>query len=215
MNANGFVLAITPNLAIVLFIVEFALAAMFSHKFVNDLRDNEVVPGGILLAITNGMCPTGPIRRVGIINGISTFITICKLACVYIIMKYFNQTPGLLTAVCEQPDLFRCFTEEDVVGLNCTLKKYNSSLPIVSPRLCRAGESKNEFALTASTILTLCLVVISVPAGYLITYLIRKDKLKSLDTLFGKFTSPFKNCLTCFTNTKFFLQSGADELSSF
>ena len=192
--SNGFILAIAPPVAISLFVFEFALAILLSHKYINNIRDNEVVPGGLLLAITNAMSPTGPIGKIGVINCISCLVTICKLGFVYIIITYLDQIHWLLSDTCDQPDLFRCFLEEDFIDAGCPFNVTNTSSAIVSPRICEPDEIRNgkhNVVISTIVIFTLGLVMISIPSGFLITFLIRRKKLKN----FHENVSKLKNAI--------------------
>ena len=193
--SNGFVLAVAPHVAIIFFVIEFAFGIFLSNRYVHKITDNEVVPGGLLLAITNVMSPTGPIGRIGVINTISSLITICKIGFIFIIVKHLDHIHWLMSGICDQPDLFRCFDEDDFRNSNCSKPHYyrypnnidNKSPSIISPRSCGPDEIKNDVVTQTIVILTLSIVMISIPAGFLISFLIRKEKLEHFEKVVGQF----------------------------
>ena len=133
--ANGFVWAVTPPIFYLTIFLEFLFSMIISHCLFKDLRDNQVVPGGFLLALTNTICPTAPIGKVWLINGISTMYTILKLVCVYVSAGNYSDFKGLFIDVCGQPDLFRCFDQHDISNSSC-----NDSFNIFRPCCTLDGE---------------------------------------------------------------------------
>ena len=74
--SNGFVFSVTPKSAFCLLLVEILVSLMMSHFHIGILTDNEIVPGGLLRAITNVMCPTAPYKKIWLINMFSIQYTV-------------------------------------------------------------------------------------------------------------------------------------------
>ena len=188
--ANGFVLSVTPKVAFGLLIIELLISLMMSHFLIRILTDNELVPGGLLRAITNAMCPTAPYGKIWLINLLSILYTIIKLIVVYVVVTYY---PSFLIDVCRDPDLFRCFTEDDLSN-NATCQLYpsnhyksrflfsNSSQYLYkSPRACQDNESKNQVLMTTIIGLIASLILIAFPAGIAISKITRKENIQRID----------------------------------
>ena len=200
--SNGLVFSVTPKTAFCLLLVEILISLMMSHFHIGILTDNEIVPGGLLRAITNVMCPTAPYKKIWLINLFSIQYIVVKLIIVYVIVTYYS---SLLVDVCGQPDIFRCFTEDDFPSnVTCPLYSSNfdksrffsssSSYLYKSPRLCEHNESKNQVLKTTVIGLIASLILIAFPSGIAISNFTSKKNMKWVDRQVDNITQIFFGC---------------------
>ena len=86
---NGLILSITPFLGGIMLVVEAILGLTLSHIYIKPLSDNEYTPGGIILGVTNVICPNYPVSKIWVINLISAIFSIIKVSMMYIVLNYF------------------------------------------------------------------------------------------------------------------------------
>ena len=176
--ANGLLLAITPLLASLMLFIELGVSLCLSHCFIQKINNTTGI-GGFLLGITNAICPNAPLRKIGMLNMISTICTVCKLMFLYPIVIYLSKNDTFVRQVGQNPDLFRCFESNLIKNETIKDECRNNFTPIIcSPRLCNEDETSNQVLFHfCIPIIIGCLVLITIPSGFAISFLMRIDKL--------------------------------------
>ena len=191
--ANGLLLAISPLLACIMLLFEFIMGLCLSHCFIRKI-DSNIDIGGFLLAVTNAICPNAPLRKIGLLNAVSTIYTVGKLILLYPIVTYLSENEVFVRPFGKDPDLFRCY----VNNTNSTKDMKTWAVggiwtEIHSPRQCFGDETPNQLLFQLIIpILIGCLVFLTIPSGFAISYLMRQEKLD----LYRKVLVDTFDCLT-------------------
>ena len=190
--ANALIIAITPKLALIMIVIEFLINLLISHKFAMGLNENQSFPSGILTAIINFCCPCTHFSNVGKINFFSSLVIVFKVILVYPIV-FFN----VLTVQNDNnPDQFRCWASNDTMQ-HLTVQESNQNK--TSFRICN-DENPNQFLFEIILPLTIsCLLLLSIPFGFLISRLVTRPLLTSLDQkvsfVLNAMKTFFSNCV--------------------
>ena len=190
--ANAVILSISPEMALVLMVIELLIFLLFCHFYSNRLGNNSIFPSGLVSALANFISVTGPFKKIGHINLFANALLMIKVALIYPIVD--NET--LTVDICNDPDVFRCWNMTEKINHTClpsngtdivniTITTFTQENVDLSYRpFCSPDETPNSLLFHFVLPIVLMLIAfISIPFGYLIRYLMTKENLTTFDLL--------------------------------
>ena len=198
--ANAVILSVSPEMALVLMLIELLVFLIFCHKYSNRLGNNTLFPSGLVSALANFISVTGPFKKIGHINFFANALLMIKVALLYPIVH----TETLTVDICSDPDVFRCWNMTETINRTCLLANGSEAVNITITTFtqegidlfyrpfCSPDEAPNSLLFHFVLPIVLMLIAfISIPCGYFIRYQMTKDKLEEFDKIFK---SPFSCC---------------------
>ena len=190
--ANAVILSISPEMALVLMVIELLIFLLFCHFYSNRLGNNSIFPSGLVSALANFISVTGPFRKIGHINLFANALLMIKVALIYPIVD----NEKLTVDICNDPDVFRCWNMTEKINHTClpsngtdivniTITTFTQENVDLSYRpFCSPDETPNSLLFHFVLPIVLMLIAfISIPFGYLIRYLMTKENLTTFDLL--------------------------------
>ena len=164
-----------------------------------------------MTAIFNAICPNAPVSKVGRLTVLGTTYTVFKILLIYPIVTYLSEDSRFVIQQTKQPDLFRCWNQ----GFNdtrCNKIKYDTKNndTVCSPRTCESNEMPNDILFhMCIPICIASLLLITIPSGFVISHIMRKNKLQNYEATLTNWLSPvqkgFTRCMewiSCCTSNK-------------
>ena len=176
--ANALIFSISPIFAIIMMAIELGIHLWYSNYNVRRLNNNLAFPSGTVTALTNFVSVCGPFRLIGKLNLFSNILLFVKVVMLYPIT--ISETLTIANCNDCNPGRIRCWNETDLTTPSSSNITEHTNMQDL--RICSLGESTNDYLFNTILPLTLCLLVFfSMPFGYLISNLMTKVKLASLD----------------------------------
>ena len=214
--ANALILSVSPQMAILMMLLEFGVNLFVCEKLALSLKKNAVFPSGFISAAINYACPCYPITNLGQINLFSTSLIILKVIALYPIL-YTNtftleldQKPNILQCwnvtklqqekgmvhVETYPHLREIFSGERFITCDEVQNlryNVNETSYFNLPRFCACDEDSNDVLFHYTIPIAIIMLCYSILFGLLITIFIRKRKLNFFQEKVSEFQHRLKN----------------------
>ena len=166
--ANSLIFAITPIMAVAMYLVELSIFLWYSHKWVVPFDQNLRFPSGMVTAFTNFFSACGPLVKVGWINLFSNILLILKVILLYPIV-YFDTNSNITVDINKKPDQIRCWNESTITELNTHRNSF--------PRKC-VDELPNDLLFHTVLPTTIGVItIVSILFGFLIPFVFLKKNI--------------------------------------